>query len=137
MIGSNAIIFTALAIFVSITSEESFDVSQAFHLSRILLVILVKLGTKNIIKLFFFSVPWNQSTLSGYIGEENFICYCGGTYMVSDGVILLLFISICTHHQAFYDVFANTIDQWNRRDANQNDEQFIFDLMRFDILIKE
>lgn len=82
-------------------------------------------------------MPWNQSTFLGYIAEQNLMCFFGGTYMVGDGVVLLLFVSICMHHQAFYEMFEFSINEWNQLDANPNDDQFILDQIRFHISVKK
>ena len=77
-------------------------------------------------------------TISGYFGEQMALILCGGLYMIGLGVILLLFVSICVHHQAFCKIFEYSIDEWNQcDDKNQNDEKFIFDLMQFHISVKE
>lgn len=78
----------------------------------------------------FFSVPWNQTTLIGYLGEEFTILSGGGAYMVGLGVVLLLFVSICMHHQTFCKIFEHMIDESNCREKeNRNDERFLCDLM--------
>lgn len=83
-------------------------------------------------------MPWDQTTFLGYIGEINSIAYFGFTYMVEDCMILLFFVSICMHHQAFHEIFEHSI---NNHDANSNNsddnQQFIFDLIRFHVSVKE
>lgn len=85
----------------------------------------------------FCSVPWDETTLLGYIAEENFVCYCGTTFMVASGVTLLLFISICFHLRAFYEMFDFSIYEWNHLDMHENDEEFILKLVRFHVLVKK
>lgn len=60
-------------------------------------------------------------------------------YMIGNGVILLLFVSICFHHQAFLNIFAQKIDRrdHHRHAVDQNDQQFIIDLIRLNALVKE
>lgn len=52
-------------------------------------------------------------------------------------MILLVFISMCIHHQAFYGMLEFSIDEWNRRDKHPDDEEFLLDLVRFHISVKE
>lgn len=62
----------------------------------------------------------------------------GGVILVGFGVVLLLFVAICLHNQAFSEIFEHSIDKWNRRKGkNQNDEKFLCDLMRFHLTVKE
>lgn len=79
-------------------------------------------------------VPWNQTTLSGYLAEDFYIFFWGGAFFVATGTVLLLFISICIYHTAFRKMFEHSIDKFNQNSSlRQYDEQFVFDLMRFHI----
>lgn len=61
-----------------------------------------------------------------------------GVISVGFGVVLLLFVAICLHNQAFSEMFDQSIDKWNgRKGKNQNDEKFLCDLMRFHLTVKE
>lgn len=53
------------------------------------------------------------------------------------GIMMLLFITICLHYQAFYEMFVHTIEKWNPLAANQNDESFLCDLIHFHATVKE
>lgn len=59
--------------------------------------------------------------------------------MIANGVILMLFISMALHHQAFYKIFAHTIEHRIRATAATGgiDEKFIVDLIHFNTLAKE
>lgn len=82
--------------------------------------------------------PWNQATLAGYLAEDFYIIFVAVVFGFVAGMILLLFISICIYHLAFYKMFEHSINKWNQNiNEHQNDEQFIFDLIRFHIEVKE
>lgn len=84
------------------------------------------------------SLPWDQSTLIGYFGEISFNVIVGATYFISNGVMILLYISICIHHQTFYEMVENSIDKWALSDKNgKNTEKFLRNLIRFHISTKE
>lgn len=94
-----------------------------------------------ILFVFIYSLPWNQSTLFGYIGEILFTVMLAPPYFTVLGVIFVLFISICMLHQAFYKIFEYSINKWDAMttdDKNKcNNKHFLCDLIRFHILIKE
>lgn len=87
------------------------------------------------------SLPWSQSTIVGYFGEQlliNVMCFI---YSVINGVLLLLFISICLHYRTFYEIIKHWIDEWNNENANGNtnrcDEKFLCELIRFHVSAKK
>lgn len=59
--------------------------------------------------------------------------------MIANGTILLLFISMCLHHRAFYKMMKNSIDKLNQKsnDEIRCDEKFLRDLIQFHISSKE
>lgn len=87
-----------------------------------------------------FSLPWDQSTVIGYFGEQiliNAICF---VYSVINGVLLLLFISICLHHRTFYEIIRSWIDKWNNGNGNRCDldsRKLLCDLIRFHMSSKK
>lgn len=84
-----------------------------------------------------FSLPWNQTTFLGYSVEIAFTIYQGQTYMISNGVLLLFFISKCYHHQAFYSMFKHSVAKLEQSDANQSDKRLLCDLIQFHVSIRE
>lgn len=62
---------------------------------------------------FICSLPWDQSTMTGYFGEIFYVIAIIQAYMFMNGSILLLFVSICLVHQAFSKMFLNTLNQLN------------------------
>lgn len=77
------------------------------------------------------------SNVVGYFGESAFMMYFGETFVFAIGIMMLLFITICLHYQAFYEMFVHTIEKWNPLAANQNDESFLCDLIHFHATVKE
>lgn len=85
-----------------------------------------------------YSLPWDQSTLIGYFGEISFNVIVGVTYFISNGVMMLLYISICIHHQTFYEMMEHSINKWTSSDKNErNTEKFLRNLICFHISAKE
>lgn len=81
---------------------------------------------------FKLSLPWDQTTPVGYGSELILDLPIGFSCMVVNGVFLLLFVSICQHHQAFYKMFKYSINNSKRSDgANRCDAKFICDLIDF------
>lgn len=79
-----------------------------------------------------FSLPWNQRTPAGYATDVCFVAGFSYEYFILNGVPLVLFISICLHHQAFYKMFKHSIDN-----SSQYDAKLLCDLIRFHILVKK
>lgn len=89
-------------------------------------------------KIFLFnrSLPWDQTTYAGYLCEDVLICMFALTFIIGTGMALLLFISICIHHLAFYEMFKHSIENWNENKQNRNDNKFISDLICFQTDVK-
>lgn len=64
-------------------------------------------------------------------------------YLIVNGVLSVVFVSICLQYQAFYEIFKHSVDEWSeqqrskQRNTNRNDEQFICDLIRFHVRVSE
>lgn len=86
---------------------------------------------------YFFSLPWDQSTLYGYSAQIAFSIIINEAYMIANGAPLLLFISICLHHRAFYQMFLHSVCKLNCADEKQNDLEVLIQLIRFHMTIKE
>lgn len=88
------------------------------------------------------SLPWNEETPLGYIAEIGFNIAIDQAYMISNGALLLLFISICLHHQAFSQIImCQMTTKLNTNDDQQQCEcdntENLADIVRFQITIKE
>lgn len=77
--------------------------------------------------------------MSGYLAEIASSILLLFSYMIANGTILLLFISMCLHHRAFYKMMKHSIDKLNQKsnDEIRCDEKFLRDLIQFHISSKE
>lgn len=82
-----------------------------------------------------FSLPWNQETPLGYSAEIGFNIAIDQAYMISNGALLLLFISICMNHQAFNEIIGQMVAKLNEG-PNDNMEN-LAEIIRFQMKIKE
>lgn len=90
----------------------------------------------NVMPFHFYSLPWNQQTLLGYFGEICFSILMGESFLLFNSLILL-FISISLHHQAFYKRFKHSLREIERPGEKRNNERFLCELVRFHITIRE
>lgn len=88
-------------------------------------------------------LPWNQQTLSGWMGEMTFSIIVVIGYLTANPAFLGLFISFCEYNRAFYEVFHN---QFNLIDAlvesaapkhNQKVKKMIIEAIKFHVSVKE
>lgn len=96
--------------------------------------ILIYVGTLVVVCLH--SLPWNQTTPFGYVGEACFVIATAEAFLFGNGSTFLLFISLCIHHHAFYSMYKHLISKYNHN-GNNAAEIFLRDLTRFNISIKE
>lgn len=83
------------------------------------------------------SLPWDQRTPLGYFSELIFSYLYAASYLISNGTLFLLFISICLHHLAFYEIVQYSLDKLDQPDGNRNEQIKVFyDLIQFHILVK-
>lgn len=85
---------------------------------------------------FSFSLPWNQKTPIGYTIEIIHTLITTQCYYSFNGLFLLLFITICLHHQAFYKISQHAIEIWEQPDNKINDKMFLRDLIQFHVITK-
>lgn len=89
----------------------------------------MKKKEKNILNFqtnLIFSFPWNQNTLIGFSAELTMDMLMGGAYFFVNSVVLMLFISICLHHDAFNKMFRHSLhelDQSNQDRARERDNE--------------
>lgn len=62
---------------------------------------------------------------------------CAVLVFISNGAILLLFISLCLHHRGFYKVFRYSAFQLNTPDRNRNDEEHLRQMIHFHVSVKK
>lgn len=59
------------------------------------------------------------------------------TYLFVNGIVLALFISVCVHHRAFFDIFNHLVSKWDFHNADRCDENFLCNLIRYHVTIKQ
>lgn len=74
------------------------------------------------------SLPWDVTTPFGYCGEILYHLISGESYLFGNGMIILLYIAICLHHRAFYEMFEYSLHEF---DTNTNPKVFLSDLIEF------
>lgn len=82
-------------------------------------------------------MPWNQQTALGCFSEIVFHILTAQSYLFLNGVFLVLFISLCLHHGAFYERFRYSMNKWNETGSYRNDRKSFCELMQFHILVKK
>lgn len=81
-------------------------------------------------------MPWNQKTPLGYFFEIVASVFAGGSYFITTGALLVMFISICLHHQAFYQMFVHALDELDHLAKGPNVEKHLCELIRFHTSIR-
>lgn len=76
-------------------------------------------------------MPWNQTTPFGYVWGSLFSITAGTSYFIINGAVLLIFVSICLHHQAFYEMFLHSINEFERLKNKQNGKQQLCKVIDF------
>lgn len=94
-------------------------------------------GLHHNLVIFSDRLPWDQSTPAGYFGEVIFDVFMGHAYLFCNFTFLLLFVSICWHHQAFHKMFEHTSRKLNNHDRNRNNTEFVCSLIRYQISVRE
>lgn len=95
-----------------------------------------KLDEKFLYHPFKVVLPWDVETAIGYCGEITFHTYAGQGYIFFNGTLLLLFIAICLHHQAFYKVHQHLLNAFDRVDERRNNEEHLRKLINFQVSIR-
>lgn len=80
---------------------------------------------------YFDSLLWNQKTPLGYFGYACFSLLTSNAFLFITGPILVLFISMYLHHEAFFKMFSHSLRQLNTPDKNVNDQNEIRKLLQF------
>lgn len=83
------------------------------------------------------SLPWDQTTPFGYFMEMCVSLPFGAAYYIINGTLLILFVSICLHHQAFYEMFSYSVNSLQVVHGHHIKKKILNDLVRFHIAVKE
>lgn len=81
------------------------------------------------------SLPWNQRTATGYFAEICFSIVVTGHAVFFCGLFLSLFVAICLHHHAFYNIVKHSFHKFE--DGNGINKTNLQNLIRFQITIKK
>lgn len=85
---------------------------------------------------YLYRLPWNCEVPVGYFGEMVFHIVTAQLYLFCNGVILLEFVAICLHHQAFYKMYSHSLDDFDANENEANKKQYLCELIQFHSLIK-
>lgn len=85
---------------------------------------------------FLFSLPWNQQTIVGYIFEIFADIFFAEGYLFSNGILLLMFISICLHHKAFHDMLRISARKLDGHDKDKKNKAICCNLVCFHVQVK-
>lgn len=86
--------------------------------------------------IFVPSLPWNQDTIIGYISEICVVIASGQCYLIINGAAIVLFVSICRHHEAFYKMIKHDIQEMDSAKGDAN-HILLRRLITFHISVKE
>lgn len=67
-------------------------------------------------------------------------CVCigaGGSYYLAAGAFIIFFLSICFHHQAFYQIFKQSVRQLDRPTKKLNFIKNLIELAKFHVCVKK
>lgn len=82
-------------------------------------------------------LPWDATTPAGYFWEIFLSTVYIETYYTVNGPVLMLFVSICMHNQAFYEMFAHSVREMDDLRDVQKEKAHIFYLVQFHVTAKE
>lgn len=84
-----------------------------------------------------FSLPWNQTTYCGYIGEITFGTILAVSYGFTMHAVLILFISMCIYHVKFLDMFDHLAEKLDNCSRVQCVNAKLCDMIRFRISVQK
>lgn len=86
---------------------------------------------------WYHSFPWNQQTPFGYAADILFQLDFAMSYYYSNGVVVVLFVSMCLHHRGFFKIIQNSLRKLDHLDKSRNDAAFLTNLIQFHNSTKE
>ena len=75
------------------------------------------------------SLPWNEENLIGYIAETCLLLISLSVYLVTNGAILMLLISLTWILQSFSKIYRHTANKFKHPDEARNDEKTLCNLI--------
>lgn len=114
-------------------THERLNSDHFYRAGKLVYVIKIQFTWKDMKKFVdYFSLPWNQATNMGYFGEMLLCTFTCTGYLISNGIPLVLFLSLCVHHQAFAKIFKHKSNKSVKCDA-----KMLCGLINFHISAKE
>ncbi|XP_031632738.1 odorant receptor 67a-like [Contarinia nasturtii] len=95
-----------------------------------------ELNRDHLYEPFHFVLPWNQTTPLGYCGQLSVTLLYFISYFTLNGAFFLIFISMCFHHEAFYEMFQHKLRKLNHPDENGNKKKLLCKIIQFQISIR-
>ncbi|XP_055309901.1 odorant receptor 47a-like [Sitodiplosis mosellana] len=106
-------------------------------LSTVMCLIFRKRFQRDILYLQFkLILPWNQYTPLGYVGETIFSVLTCEAYLIVNGAIMFLFISLAVHHEAFYKIFRLSVRKMGQSQKECRDKENLRNLIIFHNMAK-
>lgn len=89
--------------------------------------------------LHFFPrrLPWDQQAVFGFLGEMFYILAVALAYYFANGTFLVLLVSICMHHRAFYKMFKMFVRELDELDSARRQEEMLCHVIHFHVTVKE
>lgn len=97
---------------------------------------IVKSSCEFRLTLFLNSVQWPQQTRSDYFIEIGFTLVFGEVSMCFNGTLMVFFISMCLHHDAFNKMLQHFLRKLGTPNSNHKNEKILCNLVRFHNLTK-
>lgn len=89
-----------------------------------------------LVSFFFLSLPWNQDSIFGYVGEIFAVILTFNVLTISAGQLFMIFISICIHFFTFNEMFASFVDELGNATKEKKTTASIQKLIEFHTNIK-
>lgn len=86
--------------------------------------------------MIIYRLPWDCSTPMGYFGELVYHVITGEAYLFSNAAILLLFIAMCMHHQAFCKMHDVELLELDSLEKQRSDKKCVYELIEFHVTVK-
>lgn len=83
------------------------------------------------------SLPWNQKTPIGYVGQNGLSCIICGVYFFINGAVLMLFVSLTWILQSFTKMYRLTVKKYNNPSQNRNNEAILHGLIDFQNMARQ
>lgn len=132
----NTIFLAVASVVYCWRTNRYMDPSYLYWPYRIVYLLEDRLTTHFLNLFIRFRLPWDQTTIFGYFGTILFSTICADVYLFMNGSILLLFVSICLHHQAFSQIVHDLAIQLDAQKSTNDARAMICNLIEFHLSVK-